>query len=720
MGVAIAEVKTPPMNKRLLRFLAIIVVTLLGLALRLKAVNELPIDYDEDDYLRAGQQYAAGLQTGDLSVFTRENYRTEHPPLTKIATAIAIAGLPPVDEIPDRPTTASPASSLPQPHLTFARLTDALFGTLEVFALALIQPVAGLFLAIDTWTIKYTSQVMLEALPSLTSLLVIMFYLKSKRRLNRWAILSAIMLGLTASSKYLYCIVGLIVGLHWFWETWPGRSENGARSVRQWLTPILTWGLIALGTFFITDPYLWPDPVNRLRTSIAYHGDYAQSQAVQDANLPAWQPLVWLSQAVPFHPGVFVFALDVPILLLAIAGLRKLWQRQRLYFWWLTVAFGFLFYWPTKWPQYVLILTAPLALAAWEGLHGSVLEPISAWVRALRSKRWQRPSVERVGSAWREIRYAVPWLLPGLITLGVIALFPLVYQLAMSMTDLSVASLRDGLRGGVWRAVGQGLSGQTPAAPMTLFTSRSSPQVSYTGLQLLLQLVGGAGADILIFDLIWTVASVALQAALGIGVALMLHRAGVKFKGGWRALFILPWAIPEFVGALMWFQVFEPTNGWISLYSGQPFPWQNSPASALFVMLLAGLWIGWPLMMLGATAGLKMIPPEVYDAAAVDGANSWQTFRSITWPLLLPLLTPVLIIRTIFAFNQFYLFYVMQPPFPIFTLSTISFFFFDATSGFGGQFAVSAAINVFTVIVLVALIAWFTRRTRAIEELGYA
>jgi len=218
-----------------------------------------------------------------------------------------------------------------------------------------------------------------------------------------------------------------------------------------------------------------------------------------------------------------------------------------------------------------------------------------------------------------------------------------------------------------------------------------------------------------VFNLIWTLVSVALQAALGVGVALMLQRHGVKFKGWWRTLFILPWAIPEFVGALIWFQVFEPTNGWLALYRGETLNWQASPTAALLVLLIAGVWIGWPLMMLAATAGLKMIPPDVYDAVAVDGANAWQTFRSITGPLLLPLLTPVLIIRTILAFNQFYLFYVMQPPFPLFTLSTISFFFFDATSGFGGRFAASAAINLFTVIVLMGLIVWFVRRTQRAE-----
>jgi arabinogalactan oligomer/maltooligosaccharide transport system permease protein len=121
-------------------------------------------------------------------------------------------------------------------------------------------------------------------------------------------------------------------------------------------------------------------------------------------------------------------------------------------------------------------------------------------------------------------------------------------------------------------------------------------------------------------------------------------------------------------------------------------------------------------MMLAATAGLKLVPTDVYEAAVVDGASRWQQFKRITWPLLLPLLLPAVIIRAIFTFNQFYLYYAMNTPSPATTLAITSFFFFN----FGGQYAVSAAINLFTVLVLVVLILWFNRRSRAAEGVTYA
>jgi arabinogalactan oligomer/maltooligosaccharide transport system permease protein len=239
----------------------------------------------------------------------------------------------------------------------------------------------------------------------------------------------------------------------------------------------------------------------------------------------------------------------------------------------------------------------------------------------------------------------------------------------------------------------------------------------------------GMGADLFVFEIIWTVLSVGLQTVLGVAVALLLHRSGVRFKGWWQTIFILPWAIPEFVGALIWMLIADPTYGWFFLgtrtsFSETPgYPmaqalseWQQNPTLALLVLLVAGTWMGFPLIMLAASAGLKLVPADVYDAAAMDGAGAWQRLRSITWPLLLPLLAPALIVRGIFSFNQFYLFWALQTPWPVVTMATVSYWAFDE----GGMFAVSAMINVLTVLFLVGLLFWFNRQSRAGEGVTYA
>ena len=233
-------------------------------------------------------------------------------------------------------------------------------------------------------------------------------------------------------------------------------------------------------------------------------------------------------------------------------------------------------------------------------------------------------------------------------------------------------------------------------------------------------LFSGVGADILVFDILWTVLSVALQASLGISIALLLNRRGLRFAGFWRTIFILPWAIPEFIGALIWLRTLDPSSGWMGMMLPEgaraAYTAMSGTNSSLLVLLTAATWYGFPFIMLAASAGLKLIPPEVYDAAAVDGADGWRLFREVTWPLLLPLAVPALIIRAIFAFNQFYLFYVMQTNFPLMTFANLSYMFFTH----GNRYAVSAAINIFTVVVLVVLLLFFNRWSKAAEGVTYA
>ena len=120
---------------------------------------------------------------------------------------------------------------------------------------------------------------------------------------------------------------------------------------------------------------------------------------------------------------------------------------------------------------------------------------------------------------------------------------------------------------------------------------------------------------------------------------------------------------------------------------------------------------------------VEMIPTDVFEAAAIDGATLWQTFRFITLPLLMPLLLPAIIIRAIFAFNQFYLFQAFQyTVFQATTLASFSYNLFNPSGFFGmnGQFSASAIVNIITVIILAGLVALFNRETRLKEEMKNA
>lgn len=697
---------------------AILVVVAIAWTLRWHAVTTLSVDYDEDDYLRAAQQYAALIRSGDWRGFMETNYRPEHPPLAKIIFGFSILPAPEAPLIPDRPTTASPNQYLPREQLRDARTSSAVLGTMTVALVALVNPLAGLFLAAHAFTIKYVSQVMLEALPSLTSLVMVLCYLQWKKKgptkINGWIIASAIFLGLTAASKYIYCVIGIAVLIDWFLTC---REQN---RLKDFFPRALLWGLLAIIVFFVADPYLWPAPLVRLKESVFYHLSYSTGASeVQRANLPFYQSLIYLSTspaALGWQPSAFPVALDTLIAILAAFGLVSLWKKQRVYVLWLGVAFLFLFLWPAKWAQYILMVTAPLSLAAAEGLVNLTIRPIQNWLTRRKEK-----TVREHGSRSADLRRALPWLIPGLLAFAILTLFPLIFQFGVSLTNFSAMSIRDGFHGGLWRAIWGGLTGQIPNAPLSMFDGSSL--VFYMGLAAYLPVISYITANgVIVFNIMWTILSVLLQTALGLGAALLIWRRGVRFGKFWQALFILPWAIPEMIGALMWWNVFQPGWGWLSLavktYGPKvPFGffvgWDQSPNLWLIVLLIPAVWYGFPFMMLAVSAGLKMIPLEVFDASAIDGATPWQTFRYVTWPLLLPLIVPALIIRSIFSFNQFYLFLAFGIGSSLASLSYDTFIQ-------GGQYAISAVINIITVIILIGFVALFDRRSKIGEGVTYA
>ena len=703
-----------------LRLFAIVLVIALAWTLRWRAVSMLPADYDEDDYLRGAQDVAALIRKGDWLGLTQTNYRPEHPPFAKIIFGLSILPAPATPLLPDLGTEAPPSKSLPQDQLLDARTAGALFGTLTAGLLALTNPLAGLFLAVHAMTIKYDSEVMLEALPALTSLAMVLAYCRYKknRRNLAWLILSGCLLGLTAASKYLYCVAGIAVLADWLVT-----SRNDPQE-KHFYRNILLWLLASGALFLLADPYLWPDPIGRLMASILYHASYSTGASeVQSANFPIWQPLVWLNTSPYWWQDemVFLLGIDPLITLFAAFGLTRLWKKEPTYVLWLAVSLLFLFLWPTKWPQYIIILTAPLSLAAAHGVQVLLVQPVQTW---LTNRKMEQPAKRILKD---DLRMALPWLIPGLLAFTIFTLIPLVFQLGVSLTDFNSISIRDGLNGGIWRAVWGGLTGQIPVMnPEIPYRANS---VNYTGPSSYLPVFDYVtGGGLLIFNILWTLFSVALQTGLGIGAAVLLQQRGIKFRRGWEMLFILPWAIPEMIGALMWSNVFAPTTGWLSLAAqtyGKNIPfgfflgWEKNPNSTMLVLLIAAVWYGFPFMMLAASAGLKSLPVEVYDAVKMDGAGTWQTFRYITGPLLAPLIVPAVIIRGVFAFNQFYLFQAIQnsPG----TLATLSYNLFNPNGGYvNGQFAVSAALNIITLLILVGFVILFNRWSKAGAGVTYA
>src|SRR5688572_17469476 len=137
-----------------LRILAILSIIAIAWFLRAHAVDTLPYDYDEDDYLRAAQEYTHLVRTSDWRSFQETNYRPEHPPLAKILMGFSLLSSAEKELTPDASTTAQPNQNLPQDLVHSARTLNAIFGVLTVALLAILDPIAGLSLATHSFTIK--------------------------------------------------------------------------------------------------------------------------------------------------------------------------------------------------------------------------------------------------------------------------------------------------------------------------------------------------------------------------------------------------------------------------------------------------------------------------------------------------------------------------------------------------------------------------------------
>jgi multiple sugar transport system permease protein len=198
---------------------------------------------------------------------------------------------------------------------------------------------------------------------------------------------------------------------------------------------------------------------------------------------------------------------------------------------------------------------------------------------------------------------------------------------------------------------------------------------------------------------IFTGASVFFEVIIGLAMALAMHSA-FKGQGLLRTVVLVPWAVLTVVTAIMWRTIFESPLGIVNSVLGTDTVWLGSEPQALIVMIIADVWKTAPFMALLLLAGLQVIPGEVYEAAKVDGATTWQRFRSITLPLLMPALLVALIFRTLDALRIFDLPFVLtRGAFGTDTLSLISYETFqqDRILGLG------AALAVITFLIVMAI-----------------
>src|SRR4028119_631742 len=172
--------------------------------------------------------------------------------------------------------------------------------------------------------------------------------------------------------------------------------------------------------------------------------------------------------------------------------------------------------------------------------------------------------------------------------------------------------------------------------------------------------------EILAWNLGFAVLSVLVTFAAGLFMAVVLNHPKLRGQRVYRSLLILPYAMPAFAMLLVWRDMFNTDFGLINNLLGLQVNWLGDEWTARFAVLLVQLWMGYPYMFLVATGALQAIPADLSEAAGVDGAKPGYAFRTITFPLLLVALSPLLITSFAFNFNNFNAIYLVTEggPFP--------------------------------------------------------
>lgn len=204
------------------------------------------------------------------------------------------------------------------------------------------------------------------------------------------------------------------------------------------------------------------------------------------------------------------------------------------------------------------------------------------------------------------------------------------------------------------------------------------------------------------------------QTVLGLGAALLLNR-GLRGSALFRVLYVLPWICAPLVLGVVWRWILAPTDGALNALLGVRVEWLADPALALPSVAAVTVWTQVGYVALFFVAGLRAIPPTVREAAVLDGAGPWQSFRRITLPLLRPTLFFVLVTGVISTFQVFDSVYALTPlggPQGVTDVVAGRIYYEAFQQRAVGQAAVMAVV-LFVLLVVITVVQqrWFARRT---------
>lgn len=214
---------------------------------------------------------------------------------------------------------------------------------------------------------------------------------------------------------------------------------------------------------------------------------------------------------------------------------------------------------------------------------------------------------------------------------------------------------------------------------------------------------------------IWIFLTVPSQMLLGLAAALLLNQE-FPWRGLARALIIVPWALPSVVIALMWVWIYDSNYGVLNDFLlrlgliSKSIPWLADPSTALYAIILTLTWQGFPFFAVMILAGLQSIPRSYYEAAAIDGAGTWQQFWHITLPGISGVLVTAVLLRIIWVANSIDVIFVMTgggPGYATYTLPLYAFIKARTNLDFG----YGSALAVLFTLMLIGLVIVYLRRT---------
>jgi multiple sugar transport system permease protein len=202
---------------------------------------------------------------------------------------------------------------------------------------------------------------------------------------------------------------------------------------------------------------------------------------------------------------------------------------------------------------------------------------------------------------------------------------------------------------------------------------------------------------------IFAITAVVFKAIIGFFVAHFVHNIPAKGQRKWRGMLLVPWVIPPAMSTLAWLWLFDPSYSafnWIfALFGIGPVPWTGDAYWARFSVILVNIWIGAPFFMIMYLAALKSVPEQLYEAAAIDGANFWQRMWFVTLPMMRNIIAITALFSLIVTFANFDIVRILTAGGPIDKTHVFATWSFRVGIE-GGDIPLGATVSLFMVPIL--------------------